>query len=32
MDYYQMQNVMADTRMRSSIAEPERPDDTAARE
>ena len=32
MDYYQMQNVMADTRMRSSIAEPERPDDSAAPE
>jgi uncharacterized protein YqfA (UPF0365 family) len=32
MDYYQMQNVMADTRMRSSIADPERPDDSAAPE
>ena len=27
MDYYQMQNVMADTRMRSSIATPDRQDD-----
>ena len=26
MDYYQMQNVIADTQMRSSIATPERPD------
>ena len=32
MDYYQMQNVMADTRMRSSIAEPERSEDGAPQE
>ena len=32
MDYYQMQNVMADTRMRASIAEPERSEDPAASE
>ena len=32
MDYYQMQNVVADTRMRSSIAEPERPDENLSPE
>ena len=32
MDYYQMQNVVADTRMRSSIAEPNRPDENLSPE
>jgi uncharacterized protein YqfA (UPF0365 family) len=32
MDYYQMQNIMADTRMRTTIARDERSDDTSGRE
>jgi uncharacterized protein YqfA (UPF0365 family) len=32
MDYYQMQNIMADTRMRSTIAREERRDDTLGQE